>query len=200
MVTEAGIIGKIGLNERGVGVTFNALQVPGMDPERLPAHLGLRMALEAESSQLGYTALQEAGGMGSCAFIMIGDANDATGIEFTSKTWVQQRPDQHGKLLHTNHCLFQHAGMEEKMLLKDSPDRLRRVETLLEITPRPTNAQFRRVFEDEAGTPNCINRRRRPGAELETLFNIIMDLTQRRAVVRVGRPTEPDHEFVVAFD
>ena len=47
MVTEAGIIGKIGLNSAGVGVCLNAVQAYGMDPTRMPVHLGLRSVLES---------------------------------------------------------------------------------------------------------------------------------------------------------
>ena len=49
MVTEAGIIGKIGLNSSGVGVCLNAIKIKGMDPTKLPCHLGLRMVLESPS-------------------------------------------------------------------------------------------------------------------------------------------------------
>ena len=48
-VTEAGIIGKIGFNSAGVGTLFNAIRVHGADSTRLPAHFGLRMALESTS-------------------------------------------------------------------------------------------------------------------------------------------------------
>ena len=48
-VTEAGILGKIGFNSAGVGTLFNAIRVHGADATRLPAHFGLRMALESTS-------------------------------------------------------------------------------------------------------------------------------------------------------
>ena len=39
MVTEAGIIGKIGLNSAGVGVCLNAIRIPGLDKNRIPCTL-----------------------------------------------------------------------------------------------------------------------------------------------------------------
>jgi isopenicillin-N N-acyltransferase-like protein len=42
MITEAGLIGKIGLNSAGVGVCLNAIKAKGMDSTRIPCHLGLR--------------------------------------------------------------------------------------------------------------------------------------------------------------
>jgi isopenicillin-N N-acyltransferase-like protein len=51
MVTEAGLIGKIGINLSGVGVCLNAIRAQDMDLTRLPTHLGLRMVLESESRE-----------------------------------------------------------------------------------------------------------------------------------------------------
>ncbi|KAK1847364.1 isopenicillin n acyltransferase [Colletotrichum chrysophilum] len=41
MITEAGIIGKIGFNEHGVGCLLNGIRAKGVDPERMPIHFAL---------------------------------------------------------------------------------------------------------------------------------------------------------------
>src|SRR5699024_6936039 len=46
MVTEGGIIGKIGLNEHGLGVCLNALRA-NISSNELPIHLGLREVLNS---------------------------------------------------------------------------------------------------------------------------------------------------------
>ncbi|KAF2223483.1 isopenicillin-N N-acyltransferase [Elsinoe ampelina] len=51
MVTEAGLVGKIGMNEKGVGVCLNAIRRKGMDVGKLPCHLALRVVLECESRE-----------------------------------------------------------------------------------------------------------------------------------------------------
>ena len=61
MITEAGIIGKIGLNDRGVGVTLNAIRAVGVRFDALPTHLALRAALEAESRKEAVEMLEAAG-------------------------------------------------------------------------------------------------------------------------------------------
>lgn len=48
-VTEAGMVGKIGLNECGVGVCLNAIRAEGVDYGRLPVYLALRTVLECRS-------------------------------------------------------------------------------------------------------------------------------------------------------
>ncbi|KAL8793763.1 MAG: hypothetical protein Q9195_003705, partial [Heterodermia aff. obscurata] len=49
LLTEAGLIGKIGLNAHGVGVCLNAITARGIDWRRLPVHLALRLCLDSGS-------------------------------------------------------------------------------------------------------------------------------------------------------
>jgi isopenicillin-N N-acyltransferase-like protein len=72
MITEAGIIGKIGLNEVGVGVCLNAIKVPGCGSSRLPVHLALRSVLDSPSVDDAVWQLEDAG-MASSAHILIAD-------------------------------------------------------------------------------------------------------------------------------
>jgi isopenicillin-N N-acyltransferase like protein len=52
MITEAGIIGKIGLTSSGLGVCLNAVRAPGVSHEKLPVHLALRAALDADPRRM----------------------------------------------------------------------------------------------------------------------------------------------------
>lgn len=86
-VTEAGILGKIGFNSAGVGTLFNAIRVHGADATRLPAHFGLRMALESTSVADAVSRL-ESYGMASSAHILLGDPTASLGLEFTKSTFA----------------------------------------------------------------------------------------------------------------
>ena len=66
MITEAGIIGKIGLNSRGVGVCLNAIKASGVAIQRLPCHLALRTCLESTSTGEAVVALKKAGVASAC--------------------------------------------------------------------------------------------------------------------------------------
>ena len=70
MITEAGIIGKIGLNSRGVGVCLNAIKAPGVDFQRLPCHLALRTCLESTSTEEAVVALAKAGVASACHILV----------------------------------------------------------------------------------------------------------------------------------
>lgn len=81
MVTEAGILGKIGLNSMGVGVCLNAIRAKGMDSTRLPCHLGLRMVLESASRDEAVAALEKHG-IASACHMLIADPTGGIGVEW----------------------------------------------------------------------------------------------------------------------
>lgn len=192
-VTEAGIIGKIGFNSCGVGTLLNAIRVKGVDSSRLPVHLGLRMALESSSAAEAAEKLERCG-MASSAHILIADPNTAIGLEFTASTFARCLPDSSGRIVHTNHLLRDHPGAVDTVWLKDSLSRQERMTALSEnlgtASHDVTREDVSRLFEDENGFPTSICRAGEGGCETETLFNILMNLKEKTAVVRKGRPTQ----------
>lgn len=189
-VTEAGIIGKIGFNSAGVGVAFNAIKVQGVDATHLPAHFGLRMALESDSVDDAVQKL-ESYGMASSAHILIADTNTSLGLEFTKSTFAHCEPDAAGRVVHSNHLLREHPGETDTVWLKDS---LTRVNTMADnaglLGDEPSWDEVSKLFEDEQNAPGAICRIETEETGSATLFNIVMDLRSKKAVVRLGRPTE----------
>lgn len=189
-VTEAGIIGKIGFNSAGVGTLFNAIKVHGVDSTRLPAHFGLRMALESTSVEDAVQKL-ESYGMASSAHILLADTHTALGLEFTKSTFAHCLPDSMGRVIHANHLLLEHPGETDTVWLKDS---LTRVPTMTENTGRlgtePSWEDVSKLFEDEQNYPSAICRFETKETGSATLFNIVMDLKSKKAIVRLGRPTQ----------
>jgi isopenicillin-N N-acyltransferase-like protein len=191
-VTEAGIIGKIGFNSNGVGTLFNAIKVHGVDSTRMPAHFGLRMALESVSVDEAVRKL-ESFGMASSAHILIGDANTSLGLEFTKSTFAHVLPDSSSRVIHTNHLLLEHPGEIDTVWLKDS---VTRIQTMAEnaeaLGEEPSWESVSRLFEDEQNTPGAICRFETEDSGTGTLFNIVMDLKSKKAVLKMGRPTQPE--------
>jgi isopenicillin-N N-acyltransferase-like protein len=188
MVTEAGIIGKIGLNSDGVGVCFNAIRANGVDKSRLPVHLGLRMALESKSAKLAAEMLESIG-MASSAYIVVGDATTAIGLEFTSTTFLRVPVNNHGFLVHSNHMLLQHENIYEPKWLEDSYTRLQTMGRKILQTKELSRESFSGLFEDEYDFPCSISRAQEGASDCATLFNIAIDFKKGLAVVREGRPT-----------
>ena len=204
MVTEAGLIGKIGFNERGVGVCFNAIRARGVNPSKLPAHLGLRAVLESTSREAAVDKLKSLGIAGS-AYISVADETGATGLECTSGGIKDLEMTDHNlqRLAHSNHLIIEHPEVNEPPWLPDSRVRLNRFNKLLDEQftsgTEVTVPQLFEIFKDEEGYPSAINRCQKGESDTETLFNIIMELSERRATVTFGRPTEQGEVAKINF-
>ncbi|KAF5020230.1 hypothetical protein F66182_7747 [Fusarium sp. NRRL 66182] len=193
MVTEGGVVGKIGINSSGVGTLLNAIRARGVDNTKLPIHLSLRTALESASARAAAETLYAKGTAGS-GHILVADGSEAIGLECTSIGIKEIKLDNNGTLVHTNHLLLKHPGVDEPGWLPDSQDRLKRTTELLQEKTTSVGVNHSSLFElfqDEQGYPASINRAQAaPGQGTQTLFNINMDLTKRKAIVTVGRTTD----------
>lgn len=200
MITEAGLIGKIGLNSAGVGVCLNAIKAKGMDASRIPCHLGLRLALESETRSEAVRELERWGVASSC-HMLVADREGGVGLEWSFKDLRKVEMNASKQVFHTNHYLASHEkGVVDTVWLKDSLVRVVRVEELCKkLGHSPKADEVAGVFRDEKGLPTAICRDERDGSGTGTLFNIVMDLEARKAAVMVGRPVAPTEQFELAF-
>jgi isopenicillin-N N-acyltransferase-like protein len=202
MVTEAGMIGKIGLNSAGVGVCFNAIRAKGMNERRMPVHLGLRLVLESTYTENAADRVQS-NGMASSAHMLIGDDRNAIGLEFTHSTFARLPLNSQKQIIHSNHLLAEHKGAEEPAWLEDSPLRVQRMAALTSKFVaegwQPSLEEFSALFEDESNLPGAICRKQEGESTTATLFNIVMELREKRAVVRLGRPCVPEEVIHLSF-
>lgn len=200
MITEAGLIGKIGLNSAGVGVCLNAIKAKGMDPGRIPCHLGLRMVLESSSREDAVRKLESYGVASSC-HMLVADAQGGTGLEWSWKDLRKVEMNPSKQVFHTNHYLAEHEkGVIDTVWLKDSLVRIVRIEELCKkVGVSPTMEELAEMFKDEKGFPTSICRNEKGGSATGTLFNIVMDLKAKKAAVTLGRPVEPEQYFELGF-
>lgn len=209
-VTEAGIVGKIGLNEHGVAVFLNALRAPGVNYSALPAHVALRVALEAPSCAQALARLRAvAPAAGTSVHIMVVDATGATSIECTAIDMVTLDA-VNGKLAHTNHFLAQHApGAPAGAPYAIFPDTYARQERIIKLLANRSSSGPEAIYDggdalrllqtwlaDTDGFPVSINRQSSlPGNGSSTLFSITVDLRARRAVVIEGQPINGEQTY-----
>ncbi|MFC0266475.1 C45 family autoproteolytic acyltransferase/hydolase [Kushneria aurantia] len=198
MVTEAGIVGKIGFNEHGVGVCLNALRSRICYP-KLPVHVMLRRVLESSNVEHALDMIDEVG-VASPAHFLIADATGhAAGVEVSPMGDSAMTP-RGGRLCHTNHLIAKHLppGLED-FPREDSFSRLERLRELVAANDNPDFAALRAHLADEQGTPDAINRRDNAQLEardrMETLFTIVMNLTAKRAELSFGKPAD-DPEII----
>ncbi|KAJ5594784.1 uncharacterized protein N7459_000992 [Penicillium hispanicum] len=197
MITEAGIVGKIGFNSAGVGTCLNAIRAKPMISSKVPIHLALRLCLETTSVGNAVRVLESLGGVASAQHILVADSSKALALELSPVGNRYLPEDASGLIGHTNHFLV-NTYVEEPPWLSGSTIRLNRLRELTQgliaegvegdaITPALLRE---RVFSDTFNTPQAICCQEddisSPNA---TLFNIVMDLNsvQPAAEVVFGR-------------
>ncbi|KAK0662682.1 Acyl-coenzyme A:6-aminopenicillanic-acid-acyltransferase 40 kDa form [Lasiodiplodia hormozganensis] len=199
MITEGGIIGKIGFNSAGVGCTLNAIRAIGMDPTRMPCHLALRAVLESPSKDAAVATIEKHGVASSCTISIADAETGSVSLEWSATDVQKLFPDGTGRIYHSNHYLVDHPGVKDTVYLPDSIPRVKRIRELSEALGKvdPTVSELLDVFKDEQNFPKSINRKQVEARQSETLFNIICDLKARKAYVTEGRPTEAKSTFTL---
>lgn len=194
MMSEGGIIGKIGLNDAGVGVTLNAIAAKGVAYDKLPTHFALRTALECRSVGEARMKLNKAGVAAACHITVADAETGSIGFENTAFDQIELEMVD-GINTHSNHLTVKHEGVDDKLMLNDSPFRLDRIKELLPAVGEPTMSKLRDILKDDKNSPCSINRSQTEKSTIETLFSIVMDLQKRYAIVKMGKPTEGGEEL-----
>ncbi|KAL8277429.1 hypothetical protein RQP46_010151 [Phenoliferia psychrophenolica] len=193
-VTEAGIIGKIGMNEHGVCVTLNAIRSTSLDRSLLPLHLFLRTLLEQPSLSSCLALISSLPGLASTCHILIADPTGAMGIEAAPQGFALLKPDATGCVTHTNHFLDEVIRDTSGAinLWEDSPARLRVVGERIEgMKGVVSDEGIRDVLSDRSiGTKGICRHDSVNEKGSDTLFCITMNCTAKRGEVKCGRPDE----------
>ncbi|KXH24929.1 isopenicillin-N N-acyltransferase [Colletotrichum simmondsii] len=200
MITEAGIIGKIGFNEHGVGCLLNGIRAKGVNSERMPTHFALRTILESRSKREALEKIKSVGLAGS-SHILLGDHSGPTGLECTSTGFRELPADENGRVVHANNLILDHDGVLEPLWLVDSPKRTARMRELATLDVGE-NAGFKsllELFKDEQNFPSSINRKQIGKNDSGTLFNVVFDLTERKGIISIGRTTEIEEQIEIGF-
>ena len=188
MITEPGIIGKIGVNNSGVGVCLNILNAD--EPcNGLPVHIVLRALLDCKSmAEVDIVLDRHAAGKASN--IIVADKNgNGFDLELCGDRQFRLTPES-GYLLHTNHYLG------ERINSPDNPDffsSFARFNTATEWLQKNTDrsvAAMCRLLSDDSHTELPIYREYVPEKtvrELGTICTIVMDLNTQTILLRKGK-------------
>lgn len=199
IITEGGIIGKIGVCSAGVGVCLNAIAALGVAHDRLPVHLALRAALDWAIESPGEGVARRVAerirdvGVAAAGHILLADAEEAFGLE-VSYLDIVDVPKTSGRgataVLHSNHYVVDHPGVKlGSNAMVCSPDRLARIGELFNSGEGGVTAQNVSAWlQDVDRYPASICRDRSSKGGSETLFSIVMDLREASARVKVGKP------------
>jgi isopenicillin-N N-acyltransferase like protein len=194
-LTEAGMLAKIGLNDRGLGVCLNILRsttdgsMPGV-----PVHPLLRALLKCGDLEHAI-ALAERLSFSASSNVLCADARGgAANLEFSPLGLRVMRSDG-AAICHTNHFLSPGHGPGE-IALAPSPSsvpRLARASALVAAQRSIGVADLKRMLRDESEGYLSICRRPDPelAAEvrLESVASVIMELGERRMLIAPDIPS-----------
>lgn len=186
MMTEPGILGKIGLNDAGVGVCFNFLHI-NRPTNGVPIHILLRAILECSSIDAVRKTISRAG-TGRSANILVADESGARfDMEFAATEQIEV-DDPGDVIVHTNHYLDPDM-FSMPHVLENSTLRLNRAYQLAKENNSRGRETMARMLSDTENPGNAIcqtYRPREPLGNMGTVFTLTMDLTARNMDIRLG--------------
>ena len=199
MLTEAGIVGKIGMNRAGIGVCLNIL-LAGNPKMGVPVHVLLRGILNAETlgDALG-TVLQNPSG--GCSHFLIGCKEGAAiGMEVGFHDVEALYPER-GILTHANHFVGRRIYREDKGRLRYPDSLIRDHRALMLLEPKINDLtlhDIETVLRDHLNHPHSICRHADPKIneleEIVSLTSVLMDLESGVLHVAEGPPCQ--HPYI----
>ncbi|MFD1705983.1 C45 family autoproteolytic acyltransferase/hydrolase [Siminovitchia sediminis] len=210
MVTEGGIIGKIGCNSAGIAVCLNAL-ITDKKSNHVPIHLGLRAVLNSDSLHEALSKV-DGGQMASAANFLIasheGEGRALAANVEVSPFGIDVMAEPNGVVVHSNHILS--SKLPERLTdlneFKNVDSLIRKlraeqlVHTALANGEMINENSFKKWFTDTFNYPNSINHFRNPNVpehrRNETVFSIIMNLSKKRILFCTGNPVLDGYQEV----
>jgi len=198
-LTEAGMLAKIGLNQRGFGVCLNILRSSddGSHPG-VPVHVLLRALLGCDSVA-DAIAFASKLTFGASSNVLCADASgDTAALEFSPRGLEVVRGAD-AALCHTNHFLAP-AAAKHQATLAPSLSTVPRLERITALTSahqgKFSSADLQRMLRDESDGYLSICRRPDPAFApevcIETVASVVMDLGERVMHIAPDMPSKVD--------
>lgn len=193
MLAEPGIIGKIGLNSKGLAVGLNILHGKAFEVA-LPVHILLRAVLDSNNLAQAQHLLET---KPACTFsnVFVADEHgDYLNYEFKAR---KRNLLQYGKEtpIHTNHYLGEKCNEQGNPMYESSQQRLTRARQLVSEQDGESIQKMKRILLDTSGSEAiCAEFRHHMHYRVGTVSSIIVDLPQRKMLVTKGSPLRHDYQ------
>ncbi|HEY1479721.1 MAG TPA: C45 family peptidase [Gaiellales bacterium] len=162
-MTEAGILGKVGMNSRGLAVGLNVLQhVRDGGPMGIPVHVILRALLESCATLEDAQTLIEDAPTSASSAITIVDAAGGGAVFEVSPAGVARIDPRDGRLAHTNH--FVDPGLGDGEDADSEREGSRERLELLEAMHPDSLEEAQELLRDHSGTLESVCRHDSPSS------------------------------------
>jgi isopenicillin-N N-acyltransferase-like protein len=201
MVTEGGIIGKVGFNSAGIGVCLNALGTVG-NPKGLPLHIVLRGILNSVKLSDAVERINMLPNACAANYLIASACGEALDVEKSPVDFEVIYPTN-GILAHTNHFQTERLKAADTLRLWD-PDTYLRYgiarKMLDKNAGKITINTIKEILKCHKDQPDSICRHEDPleeeGKRICTVFSLIMDLTSHEMLILRGNPCENEYQKV----
>ena len=197
-ITQAGLIGYIGLNDAGIGVCLNSLPAPSR-PVGVPHYFTVREIYETRSLNDATRAVERAH-RAIPANIMLSTPEGPADLEVTIEDVYVLRSDSEGRVTHTNHCRHPElAAINEGFpeLIQSRP-RQDRIDRLLSSDQPNSVERLQDILRNHEAYPRSICRHSNNDAGFghwQTVFSVIIEPESRRMHISRGVPCENRYEI-----
>ncbi|KAH8668883.1 putative acyl-CoA:6-aminopenicillanic-acid-acyltransferase [Xylariales sp. PMI_506] len=200
MMTEAGMVGKIGFNSSSVGVCQNAIRARPTDSSKVPYHVACRVMLNSTSASNALENLKSLGGVASTQHVLLADvASGPISCELSPRGDAYIYPNEQGMVCHTNHLIANKLVDESSDWLGGSEVRLRRAYELagsLKLEAQDAqkidaDALRTKIFSDTYNTPSSICAPGNPARPIAVRSSTLMCI-----VMKFEKDQEPSAEVV----
>jgi isopenicillin-N N-acyltransferase like protein len=188
-MTEPGMIAKIGMNNAGLGVCLNFMDIADYHPYGVPLHVLLRAILDSKSLHEALTVIKPhlPGKVGN---VMISDSSGAIeDIELAGDEFHSIPVDE--RFVHTNHFLTRVEN--DPQSFPNTFGRYDRAKELLNKLDNPSIKSMKTILKDRGNKEYPICRKRFSHTLLSddtsiTVSTIIMDLKRLHFHITRGNP------------
>ncbi len=196
MMTEPGIIGKIGFNSHGLGVTLNLLKI-NQKLSGVPIHVILRSILKSRTIEEALAKI-EMSKQGKSSNIVIGTGEGRfVDIEFAgNRTFTFDKTEN--IWIHTNHFLGEPINTDP-IEFASSFSRYRRSNELIKTNEGRTVEDMKEILLDRENNAFPICRKYVQDDYIDnvgTVTTLIMDLRKRKLHFTRGSPLENPFEQI----
>ena len=198
-MTEYGIVGKSGMNTRGLGLLFTILHHVD-DGARIgvPVHVAARWALDTAPNIAGAAQLVASADVSASSSINLVSYEEGVAAAITVELYpggpAFVLPDERGYLIHTNHFLAPGPSTGDTEPRR-FPDTLLRHNTLRRRLTRfttPHTSDILKTMASHSGGEGAVcchhNPATVPSAQYETLSTVILNLANGEFTVFAGGP------------